>query len=105
MEKFHSDLKLQGVPPLGEDTEGAILPSAGELFVFYKKCMVQCIQLSTGKALQSLTMTFKKYLLEYANKLLMANLPKLVKFSCDHCCVILVFIVVYLLFFIFGFCN
>ncbi|XP_047142430.1 vacuolar protein sorting-associated protein 53 homolog isoform X1 [Hydra vulgaris] len=76
MDKFHSDLKLHGVPPLGEEAEGAILPSAGELFVFYKKCMVQCIQLSTGKALQSLTMTFKKYLLEYANKLLMANLPK-----------------------------
>ena len=53
-----------------------MLPSAGELFVFYKKCMVQCIQLSTGKALLDLTETFKKYLVEYANKLLMGNLPK-----------------------------
>ena len=67
---------MQGVPKLGDDTEGTVLPSAGELFVFYKKCMVQCIQLSTGKALVSLTGTFKKYLTEYANRLLMGNLPK-----------------------------
>lgn len=76
MEKFIADLKMQGVPKLGDDTEGAVLPSAGELFVFYKKCMVQCIQLSTGKALVSLTETFRKYLTEYANRLLMGNLPK-----------------------------
>lgn len=76
IEKFLADLKMQGVPKLGDDTEGTVLPSAGELFVFYKKCMVQCIQLSTGKALVSLTGTFKKYLTEYANRLLMGNLPK-----------------------------
>ncbi|XP_057294888.1 vacuolar protein sorting-associated protein 53 homolog [Hydractinia symbiolongicarpus] len=76
IEKFIADLKIQGVPKLGEDTEGTVLPSAGELFVFYKKCMVQCIQLSTGKALLSLTDTFKKYLTEYSNKLLTGNLPK-----------------------------
>lgn len=76
IEKFIADLKSNGVPKLGEDAEGTVLPSAGELFVFYKKCMVQCIQLSTGKALLDLTDTFKRYLMEYANKLLMGNLPK-----------------------------
>jgi len=80
IEKFIADLKMQGVPKLGDDTEGTVLPSAGELFVFYKKCMVQCIQLSTGNALLLLTVTFKKYLTEYANKLLLGNLPKYVIF-------------------------
>jgi len=76
IEKFTSDLRTQGVPKLGEDAEGTVLPSAGELFVFYKKCMVQCIQLSTGRALLDLTDTFRKYLVEYANRILMGNLPK-----------------------------
>jgi len=76
IDKFSADLKIHGIPQLGDDSEGTVLPSAGELFVFYKKCMVQCIQLSTGKALQTLTETFKKYLTEYGNKLLMGNLPK-----------------------------
>eukprot|EP00111_Clytia_hemisphaerica_P017186 TCONS_00050876-protein len=76
IDKFIADLKMQGVPKLGDDTEGAVLPSAGELFVFYKKCMVQCIQLSTGNALLLLTETFRKYLAEYANRLLLGNLPK-----------------------------
>ena len=76
IEKFVADFKMQGVPQLGDDTEGTVLPSAGELFVFYKKCMVQCIQLSTSKSLLSLTETFKKYLAEYSTKLLLGNLPK-----------------------------
>lgn len=67
---------MQGIPKLGDDSEGAVLPSAGELFVFYKKCMVQCIQLSTGNALVLLNNTFKKYLGEYANRLLLGSLPK-----------------------------
>ena len=67
---------MQGIPKLGDDSEGAVLPSAGELFVFYKKCMVQCIQLSTGNALVLLNSTFKKYLGEYANRLLLGSLPK-----------------------------
>ena len=76
IEKFVADLKMQGIPKLGDDSEGAVLPSAGELFVFYKKCMVQCIQLSTGNALILLNITFKKYLGEYANRLLLGSLPK-----------------------------
>jgi hypothetical protein len=44
--------------------------------MFYKKCMVQCAQLSTGEPLLSLTNVFKKHIKDYASKLLLANLPK-----------------------------
>ncbi|XP_068086641.1 vacuolar protein sorting-associated protein 53 homolog [Anabrus simplex] len=58
--------------------EGAVvLPSCADLFVFYKKCMVQCTQLSTGDPMLGLTKVFQRYLREYANRLLLANLPKL----------------------------
>lgn len=55
-----------------------VLPSCADLFVFYKQCMVQCSQLSTGRPLLDLTRTFQKYLKEYANRVLLANLPKYV---------------------------
>ena len=46
LEKFAEDLKTS--PDASADAvdgvDGGVLPSAGELFVFYKKCMVQCIQ-------------------------------------------------------------
>ena len=44
--------------------------------MFYKKCMVQCSQLSTGEPLLALTLVFKKHLREYATKVLIASLPK-----------------------------
>ena len=53
-----------------------ILPSCADLFVYYKKCMVQCSQLSTGQPMLLLTRTFQKYLREYASKVLAGNLPK-----------------------------
>ena len=53
-----------------------ILPSCADLFVYYKKCMVQCSQLSTGQPMLLLSRTFQKYLREYATKLLANNLPK-----------------------------
>jgi hypothetical protein len=28
---------------------GAVLPSCGDLFLFYKKCLVQCARLTTGE--------------------------------------------------------
>ena len=59
---------------LGEGSN--VLPSCADLFVYYKKCMVQCSQLSTGQPMLQLTRTFQKYLKEYAVKLLMNNLPK-----------------------------
>lgn len=58
------------------ETQATVLPSCADLFLFYKKSMVQCAQLSTGKPMLDLTHTFQKYLREYA-LLLQNNLPKM----------------------------
>lgn len=50
--------------------------SCADLFVFYKKCLVQCTQLSTEKPMYQLTQIFKKYLREYASKILDQKIPK-----------------------------
>ncbi|KAF7990155.1 hypothetical protein HCN44_009890 [Aphidius gifuensis] len=80
MDKFVSDCKNQ--PPGAKDFDGiegpsSVLSSCADLFVFYKKCMLQCTQLSTGSIMLSLAETFQKYLREYALKLLQNNLPKI----------------------------
>ena len=76
MEKFLQDFKSQGIPIPESDGDETVLPGAGELFVFYKKCMIQCAALSTGSPLLELANLFQKFLKEYANRLLTANLPK-----------------------------
>ncbi|XP_031839053.1 vacuolar protein sorting 53 [Nomia melanderi] len=80
MEKFVSDSKTQ--PPGAREFDGiegpsSVLSSCADLFVFYKKCMLQCTQLSTGAIMLSLSETFQKYLREYALKILQNNLPKI----------------------------
>ncbi|KAG6796686.1 vacuolar protein sorting-associated protein 53 [Apis mellifera caucasica] len=80
MDKFVSDSKTQ--PPGAKDSDGiegpsSVLSSCADLFVFYKKCMLQCTQLSTGSIMLSLAETFQKYLREYALKILQNNLPKI----------------------------
>ncbi|KAH0535661.1 vacuolar protein sorting-associated protein 53 homolog [Cotesia glomerata] len=80
MEKFVLDCKNQ--PPGSKDFDGvegpsSVLSSCADLFVFYKKCMLQCTQLSTGSIMLNLSETFQKYLREYALKLLQNNLPKI----------------------------
>ena len=55
-----------------------VFSSSGDLFVFYKKCLVQCITLSTGTPLLRLCIVFKKYLREYAQRILINQIPKLV---------------------------
>ncbi|CAK9805194.1 Vacuolar protein sorting-associated protein 53 homolog [Anthophora plagiata] len=80
MDKFISDSKTQ--PPGAKDFDGiegpsSVLSSCADLFVFYKKCMLQCTQLSTGSIMLSLAETFQKYLREYALKILQNNLPKI----------------------------
>ncbi|EDO37778.1 predicted protein [Nematostella vectensis] len=75
MDRFVQDFKSQTVPQPEGDGSNVVFPSAGELFVFYKKCMVQCSQLSTGPPLLSLTATFQKYLKEFANRVLSNHLP------------------------------
>ncbi|XP_057335223.1 vacuolar protein sorting-associated protein 53 homolog [Microplitis mediator] len=80
MDKFVADCKNQ--PPGSKDFDGvegpsSVLSSCADLFVFYKKCMLQCTQLSTGSIMLNLSETFQKYLREYALKLLQNNLPKM----------------------------
>ncbi|XP_055372308.1 vacuolar protein sorting-associated protein 53 homolog [Condylostylus longicornis] len=53
-----------------------VFSSCADLFVFYKKCMVQCSHLSNSKPMYDLAMIFKKYLREYASKVLESNIPK-----------------------------
>jgi hypothetical protein len=79
MAKFVQDAKIdlsreQGT--VSGSTVG-VLSSCADLFVFYKKCLVQCTQLSTGHPMLGLAATFQKYLGEYASKVLRNNLPKL----------------------------
>lgn len=51
--------------------------SSGKLFTQYKNCLVQCVSLSNRQPLVALSMTFQKYLREYAQKILQANLPRI----------------------------
>ncbi|KXJ70050.1 hypothetical protein RP20_CCG025021 [Aedes albopictus] len=60
-----------------KDGNASVFPNCAELFVFYKKCMVQCTQLSNEKPMYDLTLIFKKYLREYSSKVLEARIPKL----------------------------
>nr|CAG4649978.1 EOG090X024P [Sida crystallina] len=77
MDRFVTDLKSQGPSLVQAEVEGCtVLPSCADLFVFYKKCLLQCAQLSTGQPMLTLTFVFKKYLREYAARLLQANLPR-----------------------------
>lgn len=71
------------MPSPGMDSEtvsggAAVLPSCADLFVFYRKCLVQCTQLSTGQPMLGLARTFQKYLREYALRILQNSLPKYV---------------------------
>lgn len=60
-----------------QDINAGVFPSCADLFVFYKKCMVQCTQLCNGKTMFDLATVFKKYLREYAVKVLESKVPKL----------------------------
>ncbi|CAH1802212.1 unnamed protein product [Owenia fusiformis] len=75
--RFVEDFRKHGVPKLESEESSTILPSCADLFVFYKKCMVQCAQLSTGQSMLDLSRTFQKYLREYAITMLVNNLPKI----------------------------
>ncbi|UYV74518.1 VPS53, partial [Cordylochernes scorpioides] len=73
LEKFASEVqKSRGASAV------TVLPSCGDLFVFYKKCLVQCTQLSTGRPMLALASTFQKYLREYATRVLQGSLPSCV---------------------------
>ena len=47
IEKFAGELREgTGIPPYQSGDPAPLLPSSSDLFVFYKKCLVQCSQLS-----------------------------------------------------------
>ncbi|XP_016991572.2 vacuolar protein sorting-associated protein 53 homolog [Drosophila rhopaloa] len=75
MEKF---VEMSREPYKFAEAKTTVYPSSGDLFVFYKKCMVQCNQLSNEQPLYDLALVFKKYLREYASKVLEGSTPKLV---------------------------
>lgn len=78
MDRFIADAKIDLNKGLGvPGTSVGVLPSCADLFIFYKKCLVQCTQLSNGNPMLALATTFQKYLREYALKVLQSNLPKL----------------------------
>lgn len=75
MDGFVEDMQKKELPKPEVD-HANVLPSCADLFVFYKKCLVQCSQLSIGQPMLALTATFQKYLREYANRVLQNSLPK-----------------------------
>ncbi|XKL64167.1 hypothetical protein PGB90_004253 [Kerria lacca] len=79
IERFTSDTKLEldREDLTCETTPAIVLSSSADLFLFYKKSLVQCKELSNEQPMLSLANTFQKYLREYASKVLHNNLPKL----------------------------
>ncbi|XP_058806703.1 vacuolar protein sorting-associated protein 53 homolog [Phymastichus coffea] len=80
IEKFVADYKAQppGAQAYGTgEAASSVLSSCADLFVFYRKCMIQCTQLSSGAIMLNLAETFQKYLRDYALKILQNNLPKI----------------------------
>ncbi|KAJ8704730.1 hypothetical protein PYW07_011918 [Mythimna separata] len=55
---------------------GAVIASCADLFLFYKKCLVQCARLTTGEPMLELAGVFQKYLREYASSVLQGSLPR-----------------------------
>lgn len=76
IERFLQDEK-QNISSDIIDIQVTVLPSCSDLFMFYKKSMIQCHQLDRCHSMLDLTKTFQKYLREYAFKILMNSLPKI----------------------------
>uniref|UniRef100_A0A1B6BWF3 Vacuolar protein sorting-associated protein 53 homolog n=1 Tax=Clastoptera arizonana TaxID=38151 RepID=A0A1B6BWF3_9HEMI len=78
MERFVSDARrdLEKEVDVSIKAQG-VLPSCADLFLFYKKSLIQCNELSNGPSMLALANTFQKHLKEYASKVLQANLPKI----------------------------
>jgi len=75
--RFAEEVKQNGFPKMTNDESTNLLSSSADLFIFYKNCMTQCLQMFTDQALlHKLTPTFQKYLREYSNRILSSNLPK-----------------------------
>ncbi|KAG6451570.1 hypothetical protein O3G_MSEX007240 [Manduca sexta] len=77
IDRFVQDAKSSGQESAGPSAsgEGAVISSCADLFLFYKKCLVQCARLTTGEPMLELAGVFQKYLREYASYVLQAALP------------------------------
>ena len=64
------------IPDDEEFSPQAVIPSAIELFHFYKLTLSQCARLSTGERLLDLSKTLAKYLDEYAQQVLVTFLQR-----------------------------
>eukprot|EP00730_Choanoeca_flexa_P002597 TRINITY_DN11107_c0_g1_i5.p1 TRINITY_DN11107_c0_g1~~TRINITY_DN11107_c0_g1_i5.p1 ORF type:complete len:881 (+),score=282.96 TRINITY_DN11107_c0_g1_i5:79-2643(+) len=79
LDQFNSDFKSSLVFPDDDGThdEGAqVLPSSGDMFIFFRNAMVQCSALSNEQPLFDLHNVFKNTLSNYASTILKGNLPK-----------------------------
>lgn len=75
--RFVEDVKASGFPRMTGEDSNNLHTSSADLFIFYKNCMSQCLQLFTNTDLLcKLTTTFQKYLREYSNRVLSSSLPK-----------------------------
>ena len=75
--KFVGDLSKMSLEKL-ESGEGApVMTSCGDLFVFYRKCLVQLGELSAGQPLLDLASLFRKYLREFTSKVILAALQNI----------------------------
>lgn len=71
--------RYRSAPLVAEDEEfspQAVIPSAIELFHFYKLTLSQCAKLSTAERLLELSRVFAKYLDEYAQQVLLRILQQ-----------------------------
>lgn len=78
IERFVSDIKITLAKENIDDQTASVLPNCADLFLFYKKSLVQCTELSNHNPMLALANVFQNYLKEYAVKILEANLPKYV---------------------------
>ncbi|XP_026736412.1 vacuolar protein sorting-associated protein 53 homolog [Trichoplusia ni] len=76
MERFIQDSKAPPSGDPGAAGAGAVISSCADLFLFYKKCLVQCASLTTGEPMLELSGVFQKYLRVYASAVLQGCLPR-----------------------------
>ena len=80
--RFTEDIKTHGFPRMVNEDSNNLHNSSADLFIFFKNCMTQCLQLfSSSNLLAKLALTFQKYLREYSHRILSSSLPKLSSIS------------------------
>lgn len=75
--KFVGDLSKMSLEKLDSGEGAPVMTSCGDLFVFYRKCLVQLGELSAGQPLLDLASLFRKYLREYTSKVIVAALQNI----------------------------